>query len=510
MKIAMLMPTRGKPHIAAAIVNAGHFLASGEHEITWVLGIDLDDDYSHLEKRETFGDLSANVFLAAGERERSLGMIFNRCAKVAPEDTDIYCQFVDDGVISSVDWDKIMVDNLNQLPLELGVISWQATDNPRNMGNPCFTRQWYERAGFYTEHFPFWWDDTWLSEKWSFVTGQFVPIIPELKIVCRKSVTRRMRDLRFWVEFFAATRRDRLEEARVIREGLSLPLSGNVGWLIEQWQARDRQMLINVPGLEATLGVAGDNDASPLYLEARSRALAHIAGTDTGQRWTNFFLSADSGIEVITSKPVAVDSPDHLHPLGTRQDNSKHHGFNLRLRGLFGAVRSKLSVLDLGCAGGGMVASFLEEGDFAVGIEGSDYSKARARAEWGTYPGNLFTADITELFEVRREGVPILFDAVTMWEVAEHIPEAKLPEVMRNIDRHLRPGGIVVMSISTGDDVYDGVSMHQTVHPEAWWREFFDKSGWAMQDDLVNWFGDQVVRGPPGCPHSFIAVLRRA
>ncbi len=73
-------------------------------------------------------------------------------------------------------------------------------------------------------------------------------------------------------------------------------------------------------------------------------------------------------IVVHTSKPIALDSPDHLVPLGTRQDNSVNRAFNRKLRTLIPQPR----VLDLGCAGGGMVASFLDEGDFAVGVEGSD------------------------------------------------------------------------------------------------------------------------------------------
>lgn len=286
MKIAMILPTRGKPHVAAAIVNAGQYLASGRHEITWILGVDDDDPTWRCLTADA--ELGKTAILSNAPRARALGMIYNRCAEAAPPDTDIYCQFVDDGVIASVDWDQIMIDRLALLPKSLGVISWQATDNPVNMGNPCFTREWYQLAGFYTSYFPFWWDDTWLSEKYSFVTGSFTWIVPELRIVCRKSVTRRMRDLMFWVEFFAETRKERIEEARIIRENLDMPLPGNFGWIVEQWEARDRQMRLNVPGLEATMGAHEDTEASPLYIEARDRALAHIAGTETARRYAHF------------------------------------------------------------------------------------------------------------------------------------------------------------------------------------------------------------------------------
>ena len=40
-----------------------------------------------------------------------------------------------------------------------------------------------------------------------------------------------------------------------------------------------------------------------------------------------------------------------------------------------------MRVLDLACAGGGMVRSFLDEGIEAVGIEGSDTAKREGRAQ---------------------------------------------------------------------------------------------------------------------------------
>src|SRR5262249_52883832 len=149
-------------------------------------------------------------------------------------------------------------------------------------------------------------------------------------------------------------------------------------------------------------------------------------------------------------RPVAYDSPDHRFPTGTRRDNSRNRRFNVKLYQLLGRHMPRvgprgawvywpnidLKVLDIGCAGGGFVKDCLDDGYLAVGLEGSDYSKKRNRAEWATIPDYLFTCDVTKDFDVvLRDGGGerrILFDAVTAWEVMEHIAERDLPKVAEN------------------------------------------------------------------------------
>ena len=54
-------------------------------------------------------------------------------------------------------------------------------------------------------------------------------------------------------------------------------------------------------------------------------------------------------IAVETNHPLAADSADHLTPYGTLNDNSHHLPFVEACERLFGR---KITVLDLGCAGG--------------------------------------------------------------------------------------------------------------------------------------------------------------
>jgi len=150
-------------------------------------------------------------------------------------------------------------------------------------------------------------------------------------------------------------------------------------------------------------------------------------------------------------REVAFKSPDHLMPWGTKQDNSVNRRFNDKVYKLY-PRQEQLKVLDMGCSGGGFVKSCFDEGCLAVGLEGSDFSKRRGRAEWRSIPEYLFTCDVTGKFEIflEKSGVSELlqFDVVTCWEMMEHIAEADISKVAANVKRHLAPGGIWIMSVS--------------------------------------------------------------
>ena len=99
-------------------------------------------------------------------------------------------------------------------------------------------------------------------------------------------------------------------------------------------------------------------------------------------------------ITIETNVPVALDSLDHIHPHGTGWDNSVWPPFNDKLFALTKTPR----LLDIGCAGGGLVKSIIDDGGFAVGVEGSDLSQRTNRAEWATIPANLFTGPAGRTF----------------------------------------------------------------------------------------------------------------
>ena len=214
-------------------------------------------------------------------------------------------------------------------------------------------------------------------------------------------------------------------------------------------------------------------------------------------------------VEVQAEHRVAVGSPDHAMPWGTRRDSSTNWRFNRKLLALYPPTK-RLSVLDLGCAGGGFVRSLLDDGVFAVGLEGSDYSKRCCRADWRCVPGNLFTCDVAGLFLVTVGGEPARFDCVTSWELLEHLAEKDLVTLSENVSHHLAYGGMWVVSVSTREEVVGGVTLHQTVRSTAWWLSGMERLGWHNHPKMVRYFNTQFVRGPKqAAPGSFHLVLSR-
>jgi SAM-dependent methyltransferase len=220
-----------------------------------------------------------------------------------------------------------------------------------------------------------------------------------------------------------------------------------------------------------------------------------------------------------TQHPVAIDSIDTKFPRGCKNDNSIALRFNHKLYEFLNA-RPHLRVLDLGCAGGGFVRSLIDDGHFAVGLEGSDYPLVNQTGEWSTIPKHLFTCDISQPFHLFDSGTdePLRFDAITAWELMEHIPEDGLGCLLENIDRHLAPHGYLLFSIATYQD-WDpetGTCWHVTIKPRDWWEELYARHGFVIEDQHP--FGkDDWLRGSGLCRYDwngeagkgFHVVLRR-
>lgn len=202
-----------------------------------------------------------------------------------------------------------------------------------------------------------------------------------------------------------------------------------------------------------------------------------------------------------TRHPIALDTDDTRHPRGARVDNSICLRFNQRLYDLLGRNR-QLKVLDLGCAGGGFVRSLIDDGHFAVGLDGSDYPKRTQRDEWSTIPYHLHTCDVTKPFSLKdtSTGEPLQFDAITAWELLEHIRVEDLTGLVDNIRAHLADDGYFFASVATFED-YDedhGWVYHQTIQPREWWIAQFRQAGF----DVVEQTGigrDDWVRGSGHC-----------
>jgi SAM-dependent methyltransferase len=185
----------------------------------------------------------------------------------------------------------------------------------------------------------------------------------------------------------------------------------------------------------------------------------------------------DMQLAVLTDHPVAFASPDYQVPHGTKYNNSTNRKFVLLMNDYFCRQfpQGPCCFMDLGCSGGQLVADFASLRWIAVGLEGSDYSLKRQRANWRTLANrNLFTCDISKAFRVQRDGQDLGFHLITSWDVLEHIQRGDLETLFRNVATHLVEGGLFVASTSSRTSVVDGVELHQTRMANAEWRAWIE------------------------------------
>ena len=203
-------------------------------------------------------------------------------------------------------------------------------------------------------------------------------------------------------------------------------------------------------------------------------------------------------IEVLAQKRNSPACP------GAIVDNYSNPLFITKLESLFNGRR--FSLVDFGCAGGLFVGHCLQNGHFAIGIDGVDFNLRSQSASWKKLPDRFFVADITEPIQILVNGCRTLVDVITAWEVLAHIKEEQLDGVFDNIKTHLKPDGMFIASISAGEEYL----YQKTSKPKSWWLDKFAGYGFTNQVSLVRYFKDDWVRGPLQDAHdSFNIVLKR-
>lgn len=188
-------------------------------------------------------------------------------------------------------------------------------------------------------------------------------------------------------------------------------------------------------------------------------------------------------ITIQTDYPIAMCN-DHFHPNGTKNDNYSSWDFINEVNSVLG---KKISVLDLGCAGGQLVVDFNFNGDYAIGLEGSDFNIKRCHPNWVKHHGvTLFTCDVSKPFSVLNSYIVDCgsggwgccsdeefqqFDLITAWELIEHLTIEELSQFIDNVEKHLYKDGLFVGTISTVPDSIGDIQYHHSVYPERLWKE---------------------------------------
>jgi hypothetical protein len=223
VKIAVLIPSRGRPERLARMIGATHRKESGSNTVCYIVGSDLDDP----ETTKAAMDMrlaGLPVVPAVAPRPASLSHIVNRLAEKYP--ADVYVPLGDDTIVLTEGWDAVIADAWREKPDGLW---WWCCDNGAT--GAIVSEKWRAAAeGIFSEYFPFWYTDVWLIEVQRYAEGR---VCDRLDIWFKDEApgTHQMRDLKFWDDFFWNRREERKAEGSKIAERLGWPLVASLDGL---------------------------------------------------------------------------------------------------------------------------------------------------------------------------------------------------------------------------------------------------------------------------------------
>jgi len=159
-----------------------------------------------------------------------------------------------------------------------------------------------------------------------------------------------------------------------------------------------------------------------------------------------------------------------------------NHAFNEVCYRLFDSP----TFIDLGCAEGGYIKEVIDDGYFGIGVDGFPAFKNRGIEGWGKYPDHFFQLNFAKPMVVESEGIPLKFDVVTAWEVAEHLFEDEIDTFIKNLANLVKDEGMVLLTVSARAD-----RGHFTIRPMEWWAEKFRKNGLVGNNALASNFSQE-------------------
>lgn len=216
LKIAVLCASRNNHGNLRTVIGTLDMLKSGAHDIFYIVGCDDDDRQT----QDAVSRLCHDKIFTLGchtKRMPALGSVWNYLA--ASTEADVYALVTDRALCVTPLWDHYIADSCNKDAAR--VVWWTTNAGPVI---PIVPKAWLKAAGnIYTDYFPFWFDDTWLHELSAMVHGLPNFMVQASCFIGKRSpVTKRMRDLRFWMDFFIHKREERRLHAKAIREKLGV------------------------------------------------------------------------------------------------------------------------------------------------------------------------------------------------------------------------------------------------------------------------------------------------
>lgn len=271
MKITVGIPSRGRPLDLIAAVLTLDKLKSGGNEIEYLIATDYDDGATD----STVSRLVHHgipIHQLDSDRPLGLGELHNRMAAACAPDAT-FMLWSDRVVPITEEWDHAVATAVLQFPMR---VLWLDSIHLLGAGQFILPPAW--RAALPGNpcpgYFPFWFEDSAVEEVDAFVHG-FPRMACWAKCAGpRTAKTNRMRDLEFWIRFYAWLRPQRIAEAKIIAANMGIAPRDNTD-IIAHWERRDADFLERAPELTERFGAPGEPDES--YLKAKARAEAMMA-----------------------------------------------------------------------------------------------------------------------------------------------------------------------------------------------------------------------------------------
>jgi hypothetical protein len=289
MKLTVIIPSRGRATKLVGAIHALSSLESGDNEVTYGVVCDKDDE----ETCATVKILQGRFRLAylIQDRAPSLGGMVNKMAEYMP--ADVYLSLTDDALCMTKDWDKFISDAATENPN--GVWWWESADPDKPMLLAIVSENWRRAAGrIFTDYFPFWYDDIWLLTLWILAAEAPMLTLP-IKILDCPAHTHRMRDLRFWHNFYLKTQPLRVKAAKDIAAKLGFEQSTKFG------------ELMGVKGLSITKQLSERLSATPPEFESKMEEIEQSQG-ETSKEPTPEYVAAKQRAETLLKQIEFLDA----------------------------------------------------------------------------------------------------------------------------------------------------------------------------------------------------------
>lgn len=278
MRILVCIPTRNRPALLITTLMAFDQLSTGQHEISYAIGIDEDDMAAYEAAKICAANIPRVSMHFVPKDVVTIGGIWNFL--VRGQEADVYLAHVDDAIPLMRYWDELIA---RYVQAGHKAFSWFDSELGNQAGYPVITHDWLKASGYFQiDHFPFWFCDTWFEEVFQFTFNKKISIPPQLAVGGKRGTTTNLRDLDFWWGFFNTTRRIRLLEGYRLSKAMGCQVYAEYSdylvsrkhWIDEATKRDQSFKGKRIAELEDAR--KEQKEPSARYLEAKRRAEAYM------------------------------------------------------------------------------------------------------------------------------------------------------------------------------------------------------------------------------------------